>query len=64
MLKKGYKYIINMLLKLLKIGKINQKRKQKKLKSANKVFTSEIKRSNKLENNKNKLIDDYLILNI
>lgn len=64
MLKKGYKYIINMLLKLLKIGKINQKRKQKKLKSANKVFTSEIKRCNKLENNKNKLIDDYLILNI
>ena len=64
MLKKGYKYIINMLLKFIKIGKINQKRKQKKLKSANKVFTSEIKRCNKLENNKNKLIDDYLILNI
>ena len=64
MLKKCCKYIINMLLKLLKIGKINQKRKQKKLKSANKVFTSEIKRCNKLENNKNKLIDDYLILNI
>ena len=60
MLQIYYKYV----LKIYKNRKdISKKETEKILQSAKKDFTSEIKRIGELENDQNKLIDDYLCLN-